>query len=201
MSRTEQQGKEQGMSETTETTTGTGQGDNPAGGLLDILDDLAALVENARSVPLSTNVKVDRDQALALVDELRDALPTQVARADEVLAAARDTLDDAHRQAEEIVAAARARAIELVQSEQVVVQAQSRAAEVVAEAETRAAALRTDADSYCDGRLADFQQDLEALTNQVRAGREKLAERLEQGAPRVRWDAVADPRWPQERRS
>ncbi len=80
-------------------------------------------------------------------------------------------------------------------------QAQSRAAELVAEAETRAAALRTDADAYCDGRLADFQQDLEALSNQVRAGREKLAERLEQGAPRVRWDAVADPRWPQERRS
>lgn len=189
------------MSETTETTTGAGQGDNPAGGLLDILEDLAALVENARSVPLSTNVKVDRDQALALVDELRDALPTQVARADEVLAAARDTLDDAHRQAEEIVAAARARAIELVQSEQVVVQAQSRAADVVAEAESRAAALRTDADAYCDGRLADFQQDLDALSSQVRAGREKLAERLEKGTPRVRWDAVADPRWPQERRS
>ena len=187
------------MSETTETPAVRGHDDqeNPAGGLLDILEDLAALVENARSVPLSANVKVDRDQALALVDELRDALPTQVARADEVLASARDTLDDAHRQAEEIVASARARAIELVQKEQVVVQAQSRAAEIVAEAERRAAALRTDADAYCDGRLADFQQDLDALSSQVRAGRDKLADRLEQGAPRVRWDTVADPRWPQ----
>ncbi|MFE6970866.1 hypothetical protein [Isoptericola sp. NPDC057653] len=188
------------MSETTETPTVDDQ-ENPAGGLLDILEDLAALVENARSVPLSTNVKVDREQALALVDELRDALPTQVARADEVLASARDTLDDAHRQAEEIVASARARAIELVQTEQVVVQAQSRAAEIVAEAERRAAALRTDADAYCDGRLADFQQDLDALTSQVRAGRDKLADRLEQGSPRVRWDAVADPRWPQGKQS
>lgn len=187
------------MSDTTETTpTGAGQAENPAAGLLDILEDLAALVENARSVPLSTNVRLDRDQALGLVDELRDALPTQVARADEVLAAARDTLDDAHRQAEEIVASARARAIELVQAEQVVVQAQSRAAEIVAEAERRAAALRTDADAYCDGRLADFQQDLDALSGQVRAGRDKLADRLDQqGSPRVRWDAVQDPRWPQ----
>ncbi|MGF0117370.1 hypothetical protein ACQFYA_13765 [Promicromonospora sp. Marseille-Q5078] len=195
------------MSDTTETTaTGAGQAEDPAAGLLDILEDLAALVENARSAPLSTNVKLDREQALGLVDELRDALPTQVARADEVLAAARDTLDDAHRQAEEIVASARARAIELVQSEQVVVQARSRAAEVVAEAERRAAALRTDADAYCDGRLADLQQDLEALSGQVRAGRDKLADRREQrldeqGSPRVRWDAVQDPRWPQERPS
>jgi len=173
--------------------------ENPTAGLLEILDDLAALVENARSSPLSTNVKVDRDQTLGLVDELRDALPTQVARADEVLAEAQDALEAAHRQAEEIVATARARAIELVQAEQVVVQAQSRAAEIVADAERRAAELRTDADQYCDGRLADFQQDLDALTTQVRAGRDKLAERLGQGAPRVRWDAVQDPAWPQQR--
>ncbi|MCA5893672.1 hypothetical protein LEP48_09960 [Isoptericola sp. NEAU-Y5] len=173
--------------------------ENPTAGLLEILDDLAALVENARSSPLSTNVKLDREQALGLVDELRDALPTQVARADEVLADAQAALDAAHRQAEEIVATARARAIELVEAEQVVVQAKSRAAEIVADAEQRAARLRSDADQYCDGRLADFQQDLDALGAQVRAGREKLSERLEQGTPRVRWDAVQDPAWPRQR--
>lgn len=190
------------MDDTTATTgdgQGTPAGENPTAGLLEILDDLAALVENARSGPLSTNVKIDRDQALGLVDELRDALPTQVARADEVLADAESTLATAHRKAEEIVATARARAIELVQTEQVVVQAESRAAEIVADAERRAAALRTDADEYCDRRLADFQHDLDALGAQVAAGREKLAGRLEQGAaPRVRWDAVRDPDWPQE---
>ncbi|GAA1707975.1 hypothetical protein GCM10009809_00350 [Isoptericola hypogeus] len=192
------------MSETTApqgATTGVAAGENPTAGLLEILDDLAALVENARSSPLSTNVKIDRDQALGLVDELRDALPTQVARADEVLAEAHDSLDSAHRRSEEIVASARARAIELVQAEQVVVQAQSRAAEIVAEAERKAAALRTDADEYCDRRLADFQQDLDALGAQVRAGREKLAGRLEGDAPRVRWDSVQDPGWPRAQSS
>ncbi|CAM3380907.1 hypothetical protein [Isoptericola cucumis] len=188
------------MSETTahHPQAGASVGENPTAGLLEILDDLAALVENARSTPLSTNVKVDRDQALGLVDELRDALPTQVARADEVLAEAQESLEAAHRRSEEIVASARARAIELVQAEQVVVQAESRAAEIVAEAEQKAAALRNDADEYCDRRLADFGQDLEALGAQVQAGRDKLAERLDRAAPRVRWDAVQDPAWPQQ---
>ena len=171
---------------------------NPTIGLLEILDDLAALLENARTVPLSSNIKVDRDQALGLVDELRDALPTQVARADEMLAEARRALDDARRQGEEIVATARARAIELVDAEQVVVQARSRAAEIVAEAERQAHGLRNDADVYCDGRLAEFEEDLEKLTGQVRAGRARLAQRLENGTPRVRWDAVQEPEWPQE---
>lgn len=171
---------------------------NPTAGLLEIIDDLAALVENARTSPLSTNVKVDRDQALTLVEELRESLPTQVARADDVLAEAERTLESAHRQAEEVLATARARAIELVQDEQVVVQAESRAAEIVADAERRAAALRTDADEYCDGRLADFEADLAKLGAQVQAGRAKLADRLRTGAPRVRWDPVSNPQWPQE---
>lgn len=180
------------MANTTETS------ENPTAGLLEILDDLAGLLENARTAPLSSSIKIDRDQALGLVDELRDTLPTQVARADELLSDAQRTLDDAHRQAEDIVATARARAIELVEAEQVVVQAKSRAAEIVDEAERKAAALRSDADEYCDGRLADFEADLEKLTGQVRAGRSRLAERLAQGTPRVRWDSVQEPEWPQE---
>ncbi|GAA1983945.1 hypothetical protein GCM10009718_21610 [Isoptericola halotolerans] len=170
---------------------------NPTAGLLEIIDDLAGLIENARTSPLSTNVKVDRDQALGLVEELRDSLPTQVARADDVLAEAERALEHAHRQAEDVLATARARAIELVQAEQVVVQAESRAAEILAEAERQAEQLRTDADEYCDGRLADFEADLGKLGAQVQAGRAKLAERLANGAPRVRWDAVSDPDWPQ----
>jgi nucleotide-binding universal stress UspA family protein len=169
---------------------------NPTAGLLEIIDDLAALVENARTSPLSTNVKIDRDEALGLVADLRASVPTQVSRADEVLADAEQALDDAHRQAEEILATARARAIELVRDEQVVVQAESRAAEIVAEAEQKAAGLRADADAYCDGRLADLEADLAQLSTQVRAGRARLAERLDSSGPRVRWDHVQDPRWP-----
>src|SRR5690606_18573439 len=113
-------------------------------GLNAILDDLAHLVETARTMPMSASVLVHKGDALALVDELRGALPEQLAHADEVLAQADAVLEDAHRQAEEILTTARARAIELVQAEQVVVQAESRAREIVDEAEEAAAALRRD---------------------------------------------------------
>ena len=150
-------------------------------GLNAILDDLARLVETARTMPMSSSVLVHKGDALALVDELRAAFPEQLAHADEVLAEADQVLEDAHRQAEEILTTARARAIELVQTEQVVVQAQSRALEIVDEAEEAAAGLRRDADDYCDRRLADFEVDLGKLLAQVQAGRAKLADRL--GSP------------------
>lgn len=147
-------------------------------GLNAILDDLAHLVETARTMPMSSSVLVHKGDALALVDELRAALPEQLAHADEVLAEADRVLEDAHRQAEEILTTARARAIELVQTEQVVVQAQSRALEIVDEAQEAATGLRRDADDYCDRRLADFEVDLGKLLAQVQGGRAKLAERL-----------------------
>lgn len=167
--------------------------------LLDVFDELAGLLENARPLLMSSDVRVDREQALGLVDELRQSLPTQIERADEMLAQARSEREDARRQAEEIIATARQRAMELVEREQVVGQAQSRAAEIVDEARAQAERLRAEADDYCDRRLADFESDLDGLRQQVRAGRAKLAERLEPAATgRVRWDHVRGPEWPQE---
>jgi len=158
-------------------------GDEAPAGLHAILDDLAHLVETARAMPMSSSVLVHKGDALALVDELRAALPEQLAHADEVLAEADAVLADAHRQAEEILTTARARAIELVQAEQVVVQARSRAEEIVEEAEQAAATLRRDADDYCDQRLADFEVDLGKVLAQVQAGRAKLAGRLDGTGP------------------
>ncbi|GAB2458303.1 hypothetical protein [Xylanimonas ulmi] len=166
--------------------------------LIDVLDELTSLVEGAKPVFLSSDVRVDRDSLLGLVNELRHGLPSAVERSDEVLRAAQSELEDARRSGEEILAAARQRALELVEREQVVAQATSRAADIVAAAEQEAARLRTNADEYCDARLAAFDEDLDALKGQVRAGRAKLAERLGPEAGRPRWDHVPEPEWPSE---
>jgi cell division septum initiation protein DivIVA len=164
--------------------------------LLEVLDELAGLVENAKPVFMSQDVRVDKQALVGLVDELRHGLPSAVARSDELLRQAQDELEDARRSGEETLAVARQRALELVEQEQVVAQANARAADIVAAAEQQAAKLRADADAYCDARLASFEEDLDALTAQVKAGRAKLAERLGPDAGRPRWDSVRDPEWP-----
>ena len=145
-----------------------------------ILDALTDLVERARTMPMSSSVLVNRNEALDLLDELREALPTQLTRADEVLSDADQVLSDAHAQAEELIETARRRAAELVASEQVVLQGQVQARELVAEAESTAARLRREADDYCDRRLAEFEIDLGKVLAQVHAGRDRLAERLDE---------------------
>ncbi|WP_149202753.1 ATP synthase F0 subunit B [Actinotalea subterranea] len=148
-------------------------------GLTGILEALEHAVSQARAMPMSSSVLVNRAELLDLLDQAFAVLPTQLTEADEVLAGADEVLADARARAEQVIAAARARADELVATEQVVVAARVRADEIVAEAERTAVALRRDADDYCDRQLADFEIDLGKVLAQVQAGRAKLADRLD----------------------
>jgi cell division septum initiation protein DivIVA len=147
-------------------------------GLTGILDALADAIAEARSMPMSSSVLVNRAELMDLVDQARDVLPTQLTRADEVLAAADAARLAAQAEADDIIAGARARAAELVEDHELTRAAQVRAQQIVADAEEVAEGLRRDADDYCDRRLADFEVDLTRLMTQVQAGRAKLATRL-----------------------
>ena len=147
-------------------------------GLQGVLDAIEAAVTQARAMPMSSSVLVNRAELLELVDQAREALPTQLSAADELLADADQSRARAHAEADAIVAAAREKAAALVEQEAVTVQAREHAAQLVAEAQATAERLRRDADDYCDRRLADFEIDLGKLLSQVQAGRTKLADRL-----------------------
>jgi hypothetical protein len=129
-------------------------------------------------MPMSSSVIVNRAELLALVDQVRRALPEQLTLADEVIADADAARAEARDQADALLAAAIERAADLVEQDALVVAAKERAAQVLAVAQVEAVDLRRDADDYCDRRLADFEIDLGKVLSQVQAGRAKLADRL-----------------------
>ncbi len=143
-----------------------------------VLDALEEAVEQARAMPMSSSVLVSRAELLELVHRLREALPAELADADEVLAGADEVLTSAREEGERVLAEARRRADEIVAHDALVVDAQARAAAIVTEAERTAEQVRREADDWCDRRLADFEIDLGRVLAQVQAGRAKLAERL-----------------------
>ncbi len=154
------------------------QHDDGQPGLPAFLDALDELVSRARAMPMSASVLVNKADALDLIDQMREIMPEQLSQADSVLSDADHVLDEAHGQADSILATARSRAAQLVSAEQVVVQAQAQARGIVDAATEEGRVLRSEADDYCDRRLADFEIDLGKILAQVQAGRAKLASRL-----------------------
>ena len=151
-------------------------------GVTGLLDALTDTVERARSMPMSSSVLINRNEVLDLLDSLRNALPNQITHADQVLSDAGQVYEDAASQADELLQNARVRAQEMVSAQEITRSATTHAEQLVAQAQETAAKLTTNADDYCDRRLADFEIDLGKLITQVQAGRNKLAERLEEAS-------------------
>ena len=150
------------------------------------LGQLAAVVTGARGIPMSSSCVVDREDVLRLITDVRRLLPVEVQQAGDVLAARDEVLTAARAEAEHVVADARARADELVEQQSVMRAARERAEHIVAAAREEAARLRSDADDWCDGKLAGFEEEVQRLLQQASRGRERLRGR------RAEADAGAD---------
>ncbi|WP_152190902.1 hypothetical protein [Georgenia satyanarayanai] len=149
--------------------------DHDGASLIAILDELSALVTEARQMPMSASVLVNRAEALDLIAAAKAVVPGEIKAADDVLTGAEDVLADARERAARILREAEEQAERLVGQESVVELARQRSEQIITAAEERAAQLARDANDYCDRQLAQFEIDLGAITKQVRAGRDRLA--------------------------
>lgn len=134
--------------------------------LLGILDELSELISSARAMPMSASALVNRAEVMDLISSAREVLPQQLAQADKIRQDAENILDNARAQAQE-----------LVSDQAIVVEAEKKAQEIIADAEVKAEKLAREADEYCDQKLAEFEIDLNKITTQVAAGRQRLHQR------------------------
>jgi vacuolar-type H+-ATPase subunit H len=143
----------------------------------DKLDELSALVEGARAMPMSASCVVNRTQVLDLLDEIRGLLPTALAHADDLLAGRDDILHDARRDAEQLLEQARADAAEMVSEHEIYRTALSEADLIRTDAAEQAHRMRQETDDYVDAKLANFEVALHKTLAAVQKGREKIQSR------------------------
>lgn len=139
-----------------------------------LLGRVADLVGNARPMPLSASVMINRDEVLELVEEALNRLPEELRAARWLLREREEFLAKVQREGEEILDEARNRAERMVQRTEVVRAAQHSARRTVEEADAEARRLRHEAEDYCDQRLAQFEIILDRTIKTVQAGRSRL---------------------------
>ena len=157
-----------------------------AGGTEHVLRQLVETVESARSLPMSTSVRVERDDLLSLLDEALVRLPDELRAARYLLKEREEFLARTRREADEIVAEAKSRVAQMVSRTEVVKAADQRARQLVDQAEDESRQMRHEAEDYCDQKLASFQIVLERVGKAVAQGRQRLsgtAEEIELGVP------------------
>ncbi|MET9345153.1 ATP synthase F0 subunit B [Streptomyces termitum] len=138
------------------------------------LDEIVATVQNARSMPMSASCVVNRADLLALLAEVRDALPNSLAQAQELIGGREQMVEQARQEAERIIEAAHAERGTIVSDTQIARQSQEEADRILSEARREAEEVRAEADEYVDSKLANFEVVLNKTIGSVDRGREKL---------------------------
>lgn len=143
------------------------------------MDALEHLLAEARPVPLSASImvnKADVDQAFAA---LRAALPEEIRQSRWVLKERDELLAKAARESGEILSDAREEGARLVSETETVRRSRQEAERIVDAARQEARHLRLEAEDYIDGKLASFEVVLAKTLRAVEKGREALRGRLD----------------------
>jgi F0F1-type ATP synthase membrane subunit b/b' len=142
-----------------------------------VLDQLVALVEGARAMPMSASCVVNRGEVLGLLDDLRRLLPAEFRQAEYVIRDREEVIEEGRREAERIRAAAADERERMLAETDVVREAQGIRERMLQEAAAQAEQMRREVDDYVDAKLANFEVVLTRTLATVERGREKLRER------------------------
>ncbi|AKJ10554.1 cell division initiation protein [Streptomyces incarnatus] len=138
------------------------------------LDEIVSTVSGARSMPMSASCVVNRAELLAMLEEVRQALPGSLAQAQELIGDREQMVEQARQEAERIISHAHAERGSLISDTEIARRSQAEADRILAEARKEAEEIRAEADDYVDSKLANFEVVLTKTLGSVGRGREKL---------------------------
>ncbi|KAA1029283.1 DivIVA domain-containing protein [Pseudonocardia sp. EV170527-09] len=133
------------------------------------LDALVTIVEEARSVPMTSNCVVPRGDVLELLDDVREAIPGEMDDAQDVLDRRDDIVSEAEREAEETRTAANSEAEETLQN------ARTEAERLVAEAQEEAGRTLAEARHEAERAVAEGRRQYAELTDRARDEAERMS--------------------------
>lgn len=160
---------------------------------------LEELVNEAKSMPLSASILMNKDELLELVDGMKKTLPDEIRQARWVVKDREELLAKARRDAEGIIEEAGRERQRLIAEQEVVVEAAREGDQILAEARERARQIQLEAEDYVDGKLAGFEATMTQVRDQLADLQGQLAERvarildvIHKGRERLRGQTVAD---------
>lgn len=142
--------------------------------ILDIVDDLIVYLHEAKAMPLSSNVLVDREAFLDRLERLRAILPDELRAARWMVREREAFIARTNEKAREIVDKARTEADELVSDSNIVAEAVEEANILVRRAEGEVRRLRLETEDEIEKKLQRVEGLLVGVMGQVHQARDEL---------------------------
>ena len=146
-----------------------------ATGVEELLDMLFEMIDEAKSMPLSSDKCIlERDKALDLLDEIRAQFPMELAEAKKLIAARTEYIASAKREGELIRKQAEDKAKQIVSEDELLAQAKQKANELMRTAEERSRDLRKAANDYCEDALRRTEEAVAEAYDEIKKSRARF---------------------------
>ena len=148
--------------------------------VLVLIDKLDELVATAKNVPMTDQVRIDREELFEIIDQMRSTIPEEIKQARWIVKERQEMLAEAKREAERLISEAREQAAREASQEEVVKLAERQAQEILAEARRHERTVRLGAEDYADSILENLHTNLGKIMVALERGREQLAARSDE---------------------
>jgi len=142
--------------------------------ILELTDRLHHLFHSAKQVPLSNQLRVNRQEIREILDQMRATLPGEIREAGWIAEERGEMLAEAKREAERTAEQAREHQTQLVTRHELIRQAEHAAEEIIEGARAREQEIRLGAEDYADETLNTLELNLATFIAAIRRGRELL---------------------------
>lgn len=131
------------------------------------LENLEDLLERAKQVPLTSNVRVSKEEILEIIDGIRLALPQEIKQAQRIVHNSESIIDNAHSSAQGIINAADETAEKMTMEHEITRRAQEEAEAIINDARNKAEDMRLGAIEYADQMLANTENQIKAVLDNL----------------------------------
>lgn len=142
--------------------------------ILNLLERIEDIIEDASKFPLSSKVMIDKEEVLEVINEIRLKMPDEINRASWVSKERQRILNEAQNEAEELISKVTEQQKTLIEESEITRQAKKYANQLIQEAEQKANEMKSGAYDYSDEILSKLQEKIREINNIIEDNREVL---------------------------
>jgi len=142
--------------------------------VLNLLERIEDIVEDASKLPLSNKVMIDKEEILEAINEIRLKLPDEINRASWVAKERQRILSEAQTEAEELIEKVKEQQLVLIEESEITRLAKLDANKLLQDAEIKANEMKMGAYNYSDEILSKLQDKIRDINNIIEENRDIL---------------------------
>ncbi len=144
------------------------------GEIYNIIDEMMVAVQEAKALPLSGAVRIEREEFLAMLEQLKAVLPEELRAARWMVREREAFISRTNEKARVIMDRTNARAKEMVSESRIIAEAVEEANVLTRRAEGEARRIRLEAEDLAEDRLEQLEVLFTNLLKQVREARHEF---------------------------